>query len=465
MSAQPTSTTHLDRVLGLPALVLFGLAYLVPMTVFTTYGVVADLTKGHLPGAYLLTLAAMVFTAFSYAKMVRAFPVAGSAYTYTQKSFGAHAGFLVGWALLLDYVFLPMINYLVVGIYMEEEFPTIPFWVWVVVSILIVTVLNIRGIKAITKLNFVLVSYQVIFLTVFVIFTVADPNADSIITVAPFYTDGTSVSDLFAGAAILCLSFLGFDAVSTLSEEAKDAHETIPRAIIIVTLLGGLIFIFIAYVGYLAFPDYSEFTDVDSAALDVVVAVGGDVLSSMFIAGIVTGALASALASQASVSRLLYAMGRDGALPRRVFAYLHPRYHTPMYATLVVSTVALSALYFDLVTVSSFISFGALVAFSAVNLAVIMHYYVRERRRSGSDTVNFLVFPVIGFAMVLYLWTSLSANTFVLGLTWAAIGLAYLVYLTRFFSRRPPELTFTDEADGSHVVPDEFDPMDTPGRT
>ena len=115
MPAQPTATRHLDRVLGLPALVLFGLAYLVPMTVFTTYGVVADLTKGHLPGAYLLTLVAMVFTAFSYAKMVRAFPVAGSAYTFTQKSFGASIGFLVGWALLLDYVFLPMINYMVVG--------------------------------------------------------------------------------------------------------------------------------------------------------------------------------------------------------------------------------------------------------------------------------------------------------------------------------------------------------------
>jgi amino acid transporter len=406
----------------------------------------------------------MVFTAFSYAKMVRAFPVAGSAYTFTQKSFGASIGFLVGWALLLDYVFLPMINYMVVGIYMEEEFPSIPFWVWVVGSILVVTLLNIRGVQAITKLNFVLVAYQVVFLAVFVVLTFADPNAGGILTLAPFYTDGVNIGDLFSGAAILCLSFLGFDAVSTLAEEAKDAHETIPRAIIIVTVLGGLIFIFVSYVGYLAFPDYTEFTDVDSAALDVVVAVGGDALSSMFIAGIVSGALASALASQASVSRLLYAMGRDAALPRRVFAYLHPRYHTPVYATLVVSTVALSALYFSLVTVSSFISFGALVAFSAVNLAVIMHYYVRDRRRSGSDIVNFVVFPGLGFAMVLYLWTSLSANTFVLGLSWAAIGFAYLLYLTRFFSRPAPELTFTDEADGSHVVPDDFDPLASPDR-
>ena len=117
---------HLLRVLGTPSLTLFGLVYMVPLTVFTTYGIVTQVTGGRLSVAYLVTLAAMVFTARSYARMAAAYPVAGSAYTYTQKSFGAPFGFLAGWSLLLDYLFLPMLNYLVIGIYMSAAIPAVP---------------------------------------------------------------------------------------------------------------------------------------------------------------------------------------------------------------------------------------------------------------------------------------------------------------------------------------------------
>ena len=126
---------HLKRALGLPALVFFGLVYMVPLTVFTTYGIVTETTGGRLPVAYVVTLIAMLFTALSYAWMSIAYPVAGSAYTYSQKSFGAPIGFLSGWSLLLDYLFLPMINYLVIGIYLEAAFPAIPAWVFILVAI------------------------------------------------------------------------------------------------------------------------------------------------------------------------------------------------------------------------------------------------------------------------------------------------------------------------------------------
>ena len=122
-------------MLGTPSLVLFGLVYMVPLTVFTTYGIVTQMTGGRLSVAYLVTLAAMVFTARSYARMAAAYPVAGSAYTYTQKSFGAPIGFLAGWSLLLDYLFLPMLNYLVIGIYMSAAMPAVPPWVWILVAI------------------------------------------------------------------------------------------------------------------------------------------------------------------------------------------------------------------------------------------------------------------------------------------------------------------------------------------
>src|ERR1700710_2250372 len=177
---------HLKRVLGVPSLVLFGLVYMVPLTVFTTLGIVTQLTGGRLSVAYLVTLAAMVFTARSYARMSAAYPVAGSAYAYTQKSFGAPVGFLAGWSLLLDYLFLPMLNYLVIGIYMSAAIPAVPPWVWILISIVVVTVLNVVGIVSVARANFVLLAVQIVFILVFIVMAfVATSKLGSVNLMAP----------------------------------------------------------------------------------------------------------------------------------------------------------------------------------------------------------------------------------------------------------------------------------------
>lgn len=439
------SPSRLHRVLGLPELILFGLAYMVPLTVFTTYGVVTDLTAGHLPGAYVLTLTAMLFTAYSYGRMVVAHPYAGSAYTYTQKAFGAHIGFAAGWSLLLDYVFLPMINYLVIGIFVHAAWPAVPAWLCVVVAIVIVTALNVVGIKMVSRMNLVLVGAQFVFIAVFVAMAltkVAGSTAPSV--TAQFFGDGAQLSTLLGGAAILCLSFLGFDAISTLSEEAHDAQRTVPRAIWLVTLFGGLLFVVIALVGHLVFPDHTQFGSVDSAATDVMRRAGGAFLASFFTAAYVAGCFASAMASQASVGRILFAMGRDGMLPKPVFGRLHPRFNTPATALVVVGAVSLVALVISLELAAAMISFGALVAFSMVNLSVIKHYLVDQRHRGTVAVLQYGVVPGIGFALTGWLWTSLSGTTFTVGLSWLAVGLVYLAILTRGFTRRPPVLDLTE---------------------
>lgn len=444
--AATPSTTHLNRVLGMPSLVLFGLAYMVPLTVFTTYGVVTKTTDGHLPTAYIVTLVTMVFTAYSYGRMVQAHPFAGSAYTYTQKSFGPHLGFMTGWALMLDYIFLPMINYLVIGIYMSASFPAVPSWVWIVGAILAVTTLNVLGITLVTKANFLLVAFQLVFIVVFLAMsfrTVAQQGTPSL--VQPLVDSDLQLSAVLAGAAVLCLSFLGFDAVSTLSEETRDARRRIPRAIMIVTLAGGAMFIGISYVGHLVFPRWQEFTNVDSAALDVMRSTGGAFLVVFFTAAYVAGCFASAMASQASVSRILYAMGRDGALPRRVFGRLHKHFLTPFLATLIVGLISLVALAISLGLAASMISFGALVAFSFVNLSVIKHFVIDQGRRGSRDLIQYGVVPGIGVLLTLWLWTSLSGTTFQVGLAWVAAGFVYLLGLTRLFTRRPPELRLSEE--------------------
>lgn len=443
--------TQFKRVLGIPSLILFGLAYMVPLAAFTTYGVVTELTEGHLPAAYVVTLVAMLFTAYSYGRMVTAHPYSGSVYSYTRKAFGSHLGFMSGWTLLLDYIFLPMLCYLLIGIYMEAYFPGIPLAVWILGSIVAVTVLNVLGISLVTRANLLLIGAQLVFVVVFVTLSVRTviSSGDAVSLMQPFYDSDMKSSLIMAGAAILCLSFLGFDAVSTLAEETREPRRRLPRAIMLVTVVGGLLFIGVSYVGHVAFPQWQEFTDVDAAALDVMQHVGGQFVVTFFTATYVAGCFAAAMVSQASVARILYAMGRDGMLPKRAFGQLHPRLRTPVFATLIVSVFSLAALFVSLELTATMISFGALAAFSAVNLAVIKHYLVDKRQRGSADLVRYGVIPFIGVLLTLWLWTSLSGFTFKVGLTWMAVGVVYLAGLTRLFTRRPPELELWEPRAGA----------------
>jgi putrescine importer len=448
------------RVLGIPSLILFGLAYMVPLAAFTTYGVVTELTEGHLPTAYVVTLIAMVFTAYSYGRMVAASPYSGSVYSYTRKSFGPHFGFMAGWTLLLDYIFLPMLCYLLIGIYMEAYFESVPVQLWILGSIVLVTVLNVLGINMVTRANLILIGAQAVFVVVFVALSVRSimGSGDAVSLAQPFFDSDMSFGLILGGAAILCLSFLGFDAVSTLAEETRDPVRRLPRAIMLVTVIGGLLFILVSYVGHLAFPQWQEFTDVDSAALDVMQHVGGGLVVTFFTATYVAGCFAAAMVSQASVARILFAMGRDEMLPKRVFGQLSARYRTPVFATVIVSLFSLAALFVSLELTATMISFGALAAFSAVNLAVPKHYIVDKGLREPADLVRYGLVPTAGVLLTLWLWTSLSGFTFVVGLTWMAIGLVYLAWLTRLFTKRPPELQLVDARSGVQPADEEVVP-------
>ncbi|MDH0730208.1 APC family permease [Pseudomonas sichuanensis] len=449
MATQPCSApAQLRRVLGLPALVFFGLVYMVPLTIFTTYGIVTELTGGRTAGAYLVTLLAMLFTATSYSFMVRRFPVAGSAYSYTNMAFGPNVGFLAGWSLLLDYLFIPMINYLLIGLFLNIAFPAIPAWAIVLASIALVTVLNVIGIRSVAKTSNLIVGAQIVFIGVFVALSWQGLAGQPVDLLAPLRGDGSApgFGALMAGAAVLCLSFLGFDAVSTLAEECKDARRDVPRAIILTTLGAGVLFTVLAYVSQLVLPG-SHFANADAAANEVMLKAGGQFLANFFTAAFVAGSLGSALASQAAVSRILFTMGRDRVLPQRSFGYLSPRFGTPVFATLLVSAFSLLALVIDLATLASLISFGALVAFSAVNLAVVKTHLVNESaHRNLKGLLRYGAVPLVGLGLTLWLWTSLSALTLVIGLCWFALGLAYLAALTAGF-RKPVRLVdFTEAA-------------------
>ncbi|WP_085699733.1 APC family permease [Pseudomonas sp. B26(2017)] len=439
---------RLQRTLSLGSVVLFGIAYMTPIIVLGTFGILAQSTAGMVPAAYLAALVAMFFTAMSYGRMAAAFPVAGSAYSYVRKAISPKLGFIAGWAVLLDYLFLPMAIWLIGAAYLASAFPSIPQWIWVLAFIGITSAINIIGLKLANGINALLMLVQFLVLIAFVALCVHYVGGDAstpLWSIKPFFNGDMQMPLIMSGAAIACYSFLGFDAVSTLTEETRDPRRTIPRAIMLITLIGGLIFVGVSYFVQIAHPSF-QFDSVDSAAYEIARNIGDDLFVSIFLIGLIVGQFASGLSAQASGSRLLFAMGRDGVLPKSFFGTLHERFGTPVNSILLCAVVALLALKLDVTTSTSFINFGAFLAFSLVNLSVIFHYWIGGEKKGLRELMLFLVFPFIGLAADLWLMVSLDHLALYLGLSWLAIGVVYLAVLTGGFRRQPPEMDFQEAA-------------------
>ncbi|MGY1889404.1 APC family permease [Pseudomonas sp. SDT291_1_S447] len=437
---------RLQRTLSLGSVVLFGIAYMTPIIVLGTFGILAQSTAGMVPAAYLAALIAMFFTAMSYGRMAAAFPVAGSAYSYVRKAISPKLGFIAGWAVLLDYLFLPMAIWLIGAAYLASAFPSIPQWIWVLAFIGITSAINIIGLKLANGINALLMLVQFLVLIAFVALCVHYTGGDAstpLWSIKPFFNGDMQMPLIMSGAAIACYSFLGFDAVSTLTEETRDPRRTIPRAIMLITLIGGLIFVGVSYFVQIAHPSF-QFDSVDSAAYEIARNIGGDLFVSIFLIGLIVGQFASGLSAQASGSRLLFAMGRDGVLPKSFFGTLHARFGTPVNSILLCAVVALLALKLDVTTSTSFINFGAFLAFSLVNLSVIFHYWIGGEKKGLRELVLFLLFPFIGLVADLWLMVSLDHLAIYLGLSWLAVGVVYLAVLTGGFRRQPPEMDFQE---------------------
>lgn len=445
MTNQPT----LIRSLNLRSLVLFGLAYLTPIIVLGIFGIIAETTGGAAPAAYLVAMVAMLFTAHSYGRMSVAHPVAGSAYTYVRKSIDARVGFLVGWATLLDYLFLPMVIWLIGGSFLSAQFPGIPIAVWIVLFIAITTVLNILGIKVADKANYVLMVFQLLVIVFFVALSIGyilnTSGTAGLTGTAPFFNAGSSIGTISAGAAIAAYSFLGFDAVTTLTEETIEPKKTMPRAIMLIALIGGGIFVVVAYFTQLVHPG-GTFVDSSSAASEIALQIGGTLFGAIFLAGLVVAQFASGLAAQASASRLMYAMGRDSVLPKAVFGRLNAKYHTPVANLLIAGAIGLIAIFLDVATSTSFINFGAFTAFTMVNLSVIFHYVRQRRLGNRLNALSYVGIPAVGAIVCGYLLSQLDGHAITLGLSWLGVGIVVLLLITKGLRQAPPEMAQLEEA-------------------
>ena len=446
-----TGTTQLARTLGLWSIVGLGLGYMTPTVVFDTFGIVSEETDSVVPSAYLLALVVMMFTAISYGRMTVVFPSAGSAYTYTSATISPNLGFLIGWAALLDYLLLPLVNALIIRSYMYSFFPSAPPWIWVIVYVAAITGMCLFSMTNTSRVNMVLVVFEVVLIAVFLVLAtkslIDGMGNGTIFSTQPFWHEGVHLNLVITGATIVAFSFIGFDAITMYTEEAKDA-STVPKAILLALLIGGAIFFVSAWFTQSLFPDISSFNEEslqNSALPQIAFMVGGHIFMILLTSAAFAATTASSLASHASVSRLLYVMGRNGRGPiSRFFGYLHPSFQTPAYAIIFVGLVSLLAISFNLDFVASLINFGALIAFTFVNLTVIVYFAYRRREVSTAGQIlRNVVLPGIGIMLTVLLWIYLSAESTRYGIIWFTIGVAVLLWITRFF-RRPLTIDMGD---------------------
>ena len=332
MTAPASHGSHLKRTLGLPAVLLFGLAYMAPLIVYGIYGDLAKASHDTAALAYLLALIAITFTALSYGRLdpqsirspVPHIPTRAAISTpmWVHDRLGDAARLL----------FHPDGHLADRGRLSESAFPLVPVWVWIVAFIVLTSAVNIVGIELAARFNIALMAVQLVVIALFIAlcwhYALAAAGSGGLALAAPLFKPHVPLSATMSGAAIAAYAYLGFDAVSTLTEETVDPKRNMPRAILWIALIGGAIFVLAAYSMQLAHPG-AEFHNSDAAAFEVAKTIGGDVFVTVFLAGLILAQFASGISSQASVGRLLYAMGRDRILPQRVFGYIHPRFQTP----------------------------------------------------------------------------------------------------------------------------------------
>ncbi len=435
---------ELKRSLTVIDLIIYGLIFMVPIAPFGIYGAVANGSKGMVALAYMIGMVGMIFTAFSYARMSEAFPIAGSVYSYASRGINESVGFFAGWVILLDYILIPALLYIVSGAALSAIVPQVPVYVWAVIFIAINTAINIRGIEFTAGFNKIVLIFELIVLALFVvvgIIAVINGVGGAKFTAKPFYDpDNFSLSLVMGAVSIAVLSFLGFDGISTLSEETKGGIKTVGNATVASLLIVGVLFIIQTWVAALIIPDITQFKNADTAFYQVAELAGGTwLMLTCSLATAFAWGVANSLAAQAAISRVLFSMARDKNLPS-VFSKVHGKFKTPYIATLFIAVISLiitgifSSRIADL---ASLVNFGALVAFLLLHLTVIFYFLFKKKSK---NYIKHLVLPAIGFIIIAYVALNLDIRSKLLGITWIGIGIVYFIILMTVFKRKPAKL-------------------------
>ncbi|MFH8928641.1 APC family permease [Streptomyces pristinaespiralis] len=426
----------LRRTLGFRDLVVYGLLFIAPMAPVGVFGTLDAKSGGAVALVYVVATVAMAFTAVSYAQMVRVAPQAGSVFTYARKGLGEGPGFVAGWMAMLDYLLIPAVAYLFSGIAMEALVPQIDRWVWTGIAVVVTTLLNLWGVRAAARVGFAVLAAEILVLLVFVMSAVTVLARDGAQRgwLTPLTGDsGFSTAAVLGAVSVAVLSFLGFDAIASFAEEVTGGSRRVARAVLFCLALAGVLFVAQTYLVALLEPVPSarlaaEPARQGSAFYDAVDASVGTWLHDLVAVSKAVGAAFAALAGQAAAGRLLFAMARDGRLPR-VLARTDS--DVPRLALLVAATVTMVAAVWaarrddGLDHLVSVVDVGALTAFVLLHASVVGWFVVR-RMDGPPDRLRHLVVPVLGAGVLIAVIVEAARSAQIVGALWLGVGLVVL---------------------------------------
>lgn len=432
-SAEATAP-KLRRALTLWDLVLYGVIVIQPTAPMPVFGVLSDRGRGHVVTTILLAMVAMLFTAISYGRMARVYPSAGSAFTYVGQEINPAVGYITGWSMVMDYILNPIICIIWISQQCHNFVPPVPYAAWAVFIAVLFTWVNVLGIRTSARINAVLALGMGIVIAIFFVtaahFIFGNPHDGFAFFTRPFYDPRTfRAGSVLGGTSIAVLTYIGFDGISTLSEEAENPRRNILIATVLTCVVIGFLSAAEVYAAQLVWPASQHFPDETTAFVYVAGRTWAPLFGIMGFTLIVAN-FGAGMGAQIGAARLLFGMGRSNALPKRFFGAIEPKRKVPRNNVLFVGVIALlGAFALDYDLGAEMLNFGALIAFMGVNLAALLRFYVRENVKKISN----LVPPLLGFLVCLLLWLNLSRPAQIAGAIWMAVGIAFGFWKTRGF--------------------------------
>lgn len=438
----------LHRTLTTWQLTSFGLTYLQPIGPAVIFGFLLTTSRGSVALPYLFAFVGMIFTILSYSVLIKEYPLSGSIYNYVKFIGGPFFGFIAGWLLALDYILIPTITSVSAAIYAHQLFPAISYQWWLVTFIAGMGLLNLIGIRSTTFIGSILLLIQVAIvlagLAIWIFFiTKGTGNFASLFSLTPLHFE--SITGVIQASSLAIFSFLGFDAVTTLAEESINPRKDIPRAMLICTCIGFAIMFLTGYLGVLMMPDWKNLISdpswINATLFNLAQMSGGDAFAWIYTVGFILAMIITNLVGTTAATRLLYGMGRDSTISRRLFGAVNKRWQTPHGNILfIVFIELLLGSYANQDQLAELINYGAISGFIILNVSVIwlgyklamrktkLTSYVLDKNSKLSFFVKFFVFPSIALTIMLAIFVNMKPITIVFGTLWGGIGVLYYWY-------------------------------------
>jgi putrescine importer len=444
---------RLRRSLTLRDLILYGVIVIQPVAPMSVFGVLSERGKGHVVTAILIAMVAMLFTGISYGRMARAYPSAGSAFTYVAQEIHPALGYVTGWSMVMDYILNPLICTIWCSQQAHQFAPGVPAWGWKIFFAVVFTLLNIRGVKTSARINTAMAAGMgAVVVVIFVAaarYIFGHPHSDPGFFTRPFYDPQTfSYDGVFGCTSIAVLTYIGFDGISTLSEEAENPRRNIMLATVLTCVVIGVLSAVEVYAAQLVWPASQAFPNVDTAYVYVAARTWAPLFSIVGLTLLLAN-FGSGLGAQLGAARLLYGMGRSNALPKSFFGAVDAKHHVPRNNVIFIGAIVLTgAFILSYGLGAEMLNFGALIAFMGVNAAAFLRYFVRAENKTRGDWIRNiflnLIPPVLGFFICLGLWLHLSRPAQIVGGIWMVAGILFGVWKTRGFREQlsfelPPE--------------------------